>query len=326
VIRGAKSGSATKESEVADDNLRRRLWVGGAGATVLGGTAALLYRAAPAFWQQYFREMGEDVAPAAAKPNWREWPATGVHAAWLGHSTVLLKMDGLHILTDPVFSLRCGLSLGPVTLGLKRLTAPALRIEDLPPIDLVLLSHAHMDHFDIPSLRDLEGKKTRVITAKSTSDLLRVSRYAGVTELNWGETAQVGPIQVRALEVNHWGARMRTDTYRGYNGYVLESASSRVLFAGDTAMTDAFRAARSSREIDLAIMPIGAYNPWIRYHCTPEQAVRMADHAGAARLLPVHHQTFRLSREPFLEPIERFIAAAGDRTALRAIGESVTLA
>ena len=106
------------------------------------------------------------------------------------------------------------------------------------------------------------------------------------------------PAEMRAFEVNHWGARMRTDTYRGYNGYVIEAGRYRILFGGDTAATTAFRSVRTSRPVDLAVMPIGAYNPWIYYHCTPEQAWRMGNDAGAELFIPVHHQTFQLSREP----------------------------
>jgi L-ascorbate metabolism protein UlaG (beta-lactamase superfamily) len=129
---------------------------------------------------------------------------------------------------------------------------------------------------------------------------------------------------VRGVEVNHWGARMRTDRYRGYNGYLIEAGRRRVLFAGDTAATTAFRKLRTSRPIDLAIMPIGAYNPWVHYHCTPEQAWHMANDAGADFVLPIHHQTFSLGREPLLEPIERLYRSAGrepERIALRRIGQ-----
>ncbi|MBX9602796.1 MAG: MBL fold metallo-hydrolase [Bryobacteraceae bacterium] len=293
-----------------------------------GTAAALAYRAAPGFWQQYSKEMRRNIIPSSYVPEWRAWPSTGVHAAWLGHSSVLLKIDGVHILTDPVFSDRCGISLGLVTLGLKRRTAPALRIPELPPIDLILLSHAHMDHFDIPSLRRLESKGTRVVTARETSDLLRPGRYQHVRELGWGEKSREGEALIQGVEVNHWGARMRTDTYRGYNGYLIEVGTRRVLFAGDTADTSTFRQLHSRRPIDLAVMPIGAYDPWIRYHCTPEQAWRMGNEAGSEYLLPVHHQTFELSREHYLEPISRFLDAAGSnpgRVALQEIGQSFSL-
>jgi L-ascorbate metabolism protein UlaG (beta-lactamase superfamily) len=166
------------------------------------------------------------------------------------------------------------------------------------------------------------------VTAAGTSDLLRVRRYGCVRELKWDESATAGPLTIRAFRVNHWGARMRTDTHRGYNGYTIEAGRHRVLFGGDTALTDSFRGLKNRGPYDLAIMPVGAYNPWIHYHCTPEQAWRMAQDAGFEFFLPVHHQTLRLSREPYLEPIERVQEAAGrdaDRVAVRQIGQEFHL-
>jgi L-ascorbate metabolism protein UlaG (beta-lactamase superfamily) len=300
----------------------RRSLIGG--AMSLAGAGTLLYRAAPSFWQRYARDLRRPILSASEHPDPRRWPDHGLHVTWLGHSTVLVKIEGTTILTDPVFSDRIGLDLGLFTLGLKRLTAPALAERQIPRPDLILLSHAHMDHFDLPSLRALEDPQVPVITSTKTSDLLRVDRYHSVQEIGWGQTARVGPLHIRAVEVKHWGARMRTDTYRGYNGYLIEAGRYRVLFAGDTADTAAFRTLRTARSIDLAIMPIGAYNPWIYYHCTPEQAWRMGNEAGTEFFVPVHHQTFQLSREPFTEPIERFHQAAAqhtDRVALSRIGQ-----
>ena len=286
-------------------------------------TARFLRRAAPAFLREMSREYHRESEPAPRHPRPKEWPDRGLHAAWLGHSTVLLKLNGTTILTDPVFSSRIGLNFGPVTLGIKRLTEVAAPIVELPPIDLILLSHAHMDHFDLPSLRELESKGTDVVTASRTADLLRTRRYRRVHELRWGETARTGVATVSAFEVNHWGARMRSDVYRGYNGYTVETGGFRIIFGGDTAYTDAFRHLKSFRPFDLAIMPIGAYDPWIRVHCNPEQAWSMANDAGAERVLPVHHQTFRLSHESKHEPIERILRAAGsdpERICVREIG------
>ena len=276
---------------------------------------------APEFWRRVSKDMKREVEAAPLRPRLDTWPQTGLHAAWIGHSTVVLSIDGFIILTDPVFSNRIGIGLGPVTLGLKRLVEPALMLAEIPRPDLILLSHAHFDHFDLPSLRKLEGRKTTVITAVNTSDLLRVKRYGAVHELGWGQSMRVGPATVRAFEVNHWGARMRNDTQRSYNGYVIEAGRYRVVFGGDTAYTDLFKKVRTSQAVDLAIMPIGAYNPWIRMHCTPEQAVQMADDVGADLILPVHHRTFALSSEPVGEPMERLLVAAGeDRVCLREIG------
>ncbi len=291
-------------------------------------TARFLRRAAPAFFREISKEYKRETLTASLQSAPKLWPDTGLHAAWLGHSTVLLKADGFTILTDPVFSLRVGLSLGPLTVGIKRLVEVAAPIVDLPNIDLVLLSHAHMDHFDIPSLRQLEHPHTEVVSAIRTADLLRPRRYGAVHELRWGETVRAGSATVRAFQVEHWGARMRSDVYRGFNGYVVDAGRYRLLFGGDTAYTDSFKRLRSSRPIDLAIMPIGAYDPWIRVHCNPEQAFAMANDAGSELILPVHHQTFQLSRESYLEPIERLLTAARsapERIVIERIGEEFHL-
>ena len=135
-------------------------------------------------------------------------------------------------------------------------------------------------------------------------------------------------IDIVALPVNHWGARRQRDTYRGYNGYLLERHDRRILFSGDTAFTNGFAELRKHGRVDFAIVSIGAYNPWIRSHATPEQAIEMANAAGAKFIMPVHHQTFRRSFEPFREPIEPFEAALRtqpEHIALREIGETFVL-
>ena len=271
--------------------------------------------------------------PAFAKPEPKSWSDENLTAAWLGHATVLINFFGLTILTDPVLFPRCGIRLPGLTIGPKRLTSSALRMRDLPPIDLVLLSHAHFDHFDLRTLHALP-RQSDLITAVRTSDLLRFTFFRSKRELHWGESVEiirnVGAIRVTAFQVKHWGARLRTkrDNKRGYNGYVLERNGHRIIFGGDTVLTDTFAGLRNRKPFDLAIMPIGAYDPWIRSHATPEQAVAMANAAGAEHIMGVHHQTFRLSAEPFREPIERFEAAlnhSAERIALREIGETFQL-
>jgi len=282
-------------------------------------------------FREWTIESWRPIAPAFAKPTPSKWNDTQVTLSWLGHSTVLINFFGVTILTDPVLFPRVGIRLPGITIGPKRLTAPALNFHDLPHIDLILLSHAHFDHFDLRTLRCFD-KTTRVITARATSDLLKRTRFSEVTELEWGETKMfstaAGEIVVTAFPVKHWGARTQHDTHRGYNGYLMERRGHRIIFAGDTAMTDSFAALRLHGPIDIAIVPISAYNPWIQSHSTPEQAVQMANAAGARFVVPVHHQTFRLSFEPFREPIERFEAALSktpERIALREIGETFVL-
>jgi L-ascorbate metabolism protein UlaG (beta-lactamase superfamily) len=280
-------------------------------------------RMAPQFLERVADDRHRVIAVAPRRPRVEDWPHTGLHAAWIGHSTIYLSIDGFTILTDPVFSAKIGINFGAMTIGLKRLVEPALQVSAFHRPDLILLSHAHMDHFDLPSLRRLTNRDTTVVTASKTSDLLRASHYRAVHEVKWNEAVQIGPANIRAFQVNHWGARMRNDTHRGYNGYLIECGRFRIVFAGDTAHTDAFRQLRAYGKIDLAIMPIGAYNPWIHAHCNPEQAFEMANDAGAEHLLPMHHKTFELSQEPVNEPIERFVEAAGvssDRIVMRDIG------
>lgn len=282
-------------------------------------------------WREWAIESRRPIKPAFARPRPNEWRNDRLTASWLGHSTVLLNFFGVTILTDPVLLRRIGIPLPGTAIGPKRLTKPALQIDELPAIDLILLSHAHFDHLDWRTLRRFGGR-TRVVTAIRTRDLLGWTRLRDVTELGWGESMEIqtprGGILVRAFRVNHWGARMQHDTYRGYNGYVLEREGRRVIFAGDTALTNDFASLCDDRPYDLAIMGIGAYQPWIRAHCTPEEAIAMANDAGARHIMPVHHQTFKLSFEPFREPIERFTAALADepeRIALREIGETFIL-
>lgn len=285
-------------------------------------------------WREWTIESWRPIAPAFAKPEPSKWSDARVTAAWIGHATVLINVFGVTILTDPVLFPRIGIRLPGFTIGPKRLTAPALQFHELPRIDLILLSHAHFDHFDLRTLRRF-NKNTTVVTAPNTADLLRWTRLRDITELCWGEQKSLntvaGAVSITAFEVKHWGARTQRDTHRGYNGYLIESRARgkrRILFGGDTAMTDSFAKLRHDGEIDLAIMSIGAYNPWIQSHCTPEQAVAMATAAGARFIMPVHHQTFRLSFEPLREPIERFQAALSEtpeRIALREIGQMFAL-
>jgi L-ascorbate metabolism protein UlaG (beta-lactamase superfamily) len=282
-------------------------------------------------WREWAIESWRPIAPAFAKPVPAEWSDARMTLAWLGHATVLINFYGVTVLTDPALFPRIGIRLPGFTIGPKRLTAPALTVHELPKIDIVLLSHAHFDHFDLRTLHRFDNS-TKVVTAPRTRDLLRWTRLRDVTELRWGERTSIktsaGNIDVVAFRVKHWGARVQRDECRGYNGYVLEREGRRIVFGGDTAMTDSFAELREKGRIDLAVMSIGCYNPWIRTHCDPEQAVQMASDAGAQFIMPVHHQTFRLSFEPFREPIERFESALRsqpERIALREIGQTFVL-
>jgi len=282
-------------------------------------------------WREWTIESWRPITPAPAKPEPSQWSDARFTLAWIGHSTVLINFFGVTILTDPVLFPRIGIRLPGFTIGPKRLTAPALEFHQLPQIDVIVLSHAHFDHLDLRTLRCFD-ESTRVITARATRDLLKRTHFSSITELEWGQSRSLstaaGEVEITAFAVKHWGARTQRDTHRGYNGYLIERRGHRIIFAGDTAMTENFTELGRHGAIDVVIMSIGAYNPWIQSHCTPEQAVQMANAAGARFIVPVHHQTFRLSFEPFCEPIERFETALSktpERIALREIGQTFVL-
>jgi L-ascorbate metabolism protein UlaG (beta-lactamase superfamily) len=262
---------------------------------------------------------------AKYRPNWRQWSNDELTMAWLGHSMVLINFYGTWILTDPAFSERVGISvLGLLTVGPRRMVTCPLEPNELPPIDLLLISHAHMDHTDIPSLKKLRNAR-HAIVAFNTMGVYKEVKLRDVRHLDWGDTINypdLGDLRVEALEVKHAGWRMPWDPCRSrnepngfsYNGYLLEKKNAlgethSLVFAGDTGYTPAFKALgdrfrNEGREIDIALMPIGAYNPWIEARCNPEQAWRMTQEMNARKILPIHWNTYMQSSEARFEPIE----------------------
>jgi L-ascorbate metabolism protein UlaG (beta-lactamase superfamily) len=265
------------------------------------------------------------ITPAPHRPDPARWPDDRLTASWLGHATVLLNFTGTWLVTDPVLERRIGLGRGFAKVGPRRLVQPALGKRELPPLDGVLLSHAHMDHTDLGTLRAIPPR-TRVVVQSGNRDLVR--RFHGVDELAWGETTTIGGVEIESVETRHWGARMLTDRHRGWGGYLLRKDGRTVLFGGDTAYTDVFTALRERGPVDLAILPIGAYDPWVASHASPEETWRMFRALGAEYLLPIHHSTFRLSREPMDEPVRRLLAAAGEerwRVVMTEVGQTWAL-
>jgi L-ascorbate metabolism protein UlaG (beta-lactamase superfamily) len=312
--------------------IRRRTFLQGAAIGVGGAGLTASYLAfSSSRTARWFRRLAGDyrrsIPAAPVKPNPAQWSDNQITFAWLGHSSVLINFYGLRILTDPVLGSRCGISTGFGTLGPKRLVAPALSVKELPPIDVVVLSHAHYDHFDTPTLSQL-GRETWIATAQGTADVIE-GQFSSVNELAWGEEANFrgpkGELKVQAIEVKHWGERWPSKKRRGYNGYALHREGKSILFGGDTAQTGALASASAHGPYVAGIMPIGAYQPWIWNHCTPEQALDMTNAARARYILPVHHQTFKLSDEPRLEPIQRLTSALQkepERLAWRDVGDT----
>jgi L-ascorbate metabolism protein UlaG (beta-lactamase superfamily) len=283
-------------------------------------------RFAGRFVRERIAESRVPLLPAPHRPEPATWDDARLTVAWLGHATVLINFYGTWLLTDPALGRRVGVRVGALTLGPRRLVRPALTVKELPALDAVLVSHAHMDHCDMGTLRRLP-RRTRAVVQDGNGDLMR--RFVRVDELEWGEGVEVKGARIEAIEVNHWGARRLTDKHRGYGGFLVEKKGRALVFGGDTAYTSAFANLKHrGTRVDLAILPIGAYDPYVYVHANPEQAWQMRREMGAQYILPMHHSTFRLSREPVEEPRRRILAAAGEerwRVALTEIGETWTL-
>lgn len=236
-------------------------------------------------------------------------------ACWLGHSTVLINFGGTWILTDPVLFGSYGIRILGLTLGPHRITPPALSIEEIPKPDIVLLSHAHLDHMDRQTLSAIAERwsgEIDVLTATNTRDVIDDLPWRSVNEMDWGDTTTMHRVSVEAIQVRHNGWRIPGEpcrangqkrTGRSFNGYVLEGNGVRVVFGGDTAYTETFQSLKGP--VDLAIMPIGAYDPYPETHCTPEESLAMTRMMGARAMLPIHHSTFRQSEEPVHDPMKR---------------------
>jgi L-ascorbate metabolism protein UlaG (beta-lactamase superfamily) len=249
------------------------------------------------------------------KPDPSKWRDDQINIAWIGHATVLINFYGKIILTDPVLYERVGLYFLGLTFGPSRFTNPALTINEIPKPDLILLSHAHMDHMDWATLSDITSKfpyKIDCITAFNTRDVIEDLKWKSIQEMDWNEKLDLIDIKFTAIEVKHFGWRYPwerdrskgyLDNGRSYNAYILERNGNKILFGGDTAMSDLFKPFKDE-EIDVAIMPIGAYQPWKRNHCNPEEALIMAaEHLNAKHFIPIHTKTFKQGSEPILEPI-----------------------
>jgi L-ascorbate metabolism protein UlaG (beta-lactamase superfamily) len=203
-----------------------------------------------------------------------------------------------------------------MTFGPQRYSAPALEINEIPKPDLILLSHAHMDHMDYHTLQSLTEKfsgELDCITAYNTMDVISDLNWKTIREMDWGEELEYLGINFSAYEVDHFGWRYPwerdrskgfMDDGRSYNAYVFEKNGKRILFGGDTAFTELFQKVDGG-SIDVAIMPIGAYNPWKKFHCNPEEALIMAaQHLKAKYFVPIHCSTFKQGTEPIEEPLD----------------------
>ncbi|MEU7550748.1 MBL fold metallo-hydrolase [Streptomyces sp. NPDC044571] len=236
-----------------------------------------------------------------------------IGATWAGHASWVLRVGGLTVLTDPVWSRRI---LGTPA----RMTPVGVRWEDLPPVDAVVISHNHYDHLDAPTLRRLP-RHTALFVPAGLARWCRRRGFTRVTELDWWESAELGGVRFEFVPAHHWSKRSLIDTCRTlWGGWVLTDVRAaggpeprKVYFAGDTGYGHWFgQIGRRHPGIDLALLPIGAYAPrwWLSdVHADPEEAVQACRDVGARRMAPMHWGTFVLSAEPVTEPLERVRAA-----------------
>jgi len=276
----------------------------------------------------YAQRMNEQIAAPPLIPQPASWPGNEITLAYLGHATLLMNYLGVRVLTDPSLFSRVGLAFDSIfTIGPKRVVAPPLSAANLQQLDVIVITHAHMDHLDIPSMKTLP-RSAVVITCDKCSQLVKPLGFTDVRELKWGEQTSVNGLTVRAMGARHWGKRWPPfgGDY-GFNSYVLEKDGKRMLLACDSAHTDLF-GELADNPPDIAAFSIGAYDPWIWNHANPEQVWSMFEQTHARWLVPIHWGTFKLSKEPMEEPLARLIAAGGpqsDRIVIRQIGGTWTM-
>lgn len=233
---------------------------------------------------------------------------------WIGHATLLVQMDHVTFLTDPIWSA----TASPVSFaGPRRFVPPGLALEALPPIDFVVISHNHYDHLDLPTLAALAKRRaeTRFFVPLGNGALLRENGIENVVELDWGESREHRGVHVTCLPTQHWSKRgFGDDNAALWASWAVVGPERRFHFAGDTGWFDGFaRIGETFGAFDLAAVPIGAYEPAAMMraaHLDPEEAVRAALALRARRALAIHYGTFDLSDEPLDEPPRRFRAAA----------------
>jgi L-ascorbate metabolism protein UlaG (beta-lactamase superfamily) len=236
---------------------------------------------------------------------------------FIGHSSFFLQIGGRNVVVDPNFA--------QWLFVLKRLRRPGLRIKDLPAIDLVLVTHAHFDHLHRPSLRAIArathriaGRGPVIVVPRNVSDLVRDLGFRKIVELDWWQEYRHETVTITHTPSRHWGARVIKDMHRGYGGYVIRSHKHSVYHAGDTAYFEGFREIGDRLAPELALLPIGAYEPpsFRQVHTSPADAVQAFLDLGSRWMVPMHYGSFRLSHEPVDEP-PRFLGREANKWGVR---------
>ena len=231
------------------------------------------------------------------------------YIGWIGHATFLIKLGNTTIITDPVFSKNAG----PLIFGPKRYTEPALNLNELPKIDLFLLTHNHYDHQDMGTIRKFPYKDTKVFTALKLGKYFTKHHFKNVQELDWYQEVKFNDLKITFLPAVHWSKRSLTDTNKTlWGSFLIEYAGKKIFFACDTGYGNIYKSiGKEFGPIDLTMINIGAYDfrPMFEksiYHTSPEEALQAAQDLKSKKVLGTHWGTFVLSLEPIMEPPKRF--------------------
>jgi N-acyl-phosphatidylethanolamine-hydrolysing phospholipase D len=270
--------------------------------------------ALPFFARRMWASLGRRGGPAPRVDYDAEALRLSPGLTWIGHAAFFVRMDGAAFLTDPMFSVRAS----PLSFaGPRRLVSPGVPLDALPHADFAVVSHDHYDHADLPSLRALAARGTRIVVPRGMADVVRAAGAEAI-ELRWWEQVEIAGVRVHCVPAQHFSGRTLADRNRRlWAGWVVEGATRRFYHAGDTGYFPGFAeiGARLG-PLDLAAIPIGAYLPSAMMrpvHLDPEEAVQAAIDVGAAQVVGMHWGTFDLTDEPLDEPPARFLAEAARR-------------
>jgi L-ascorbate metabolism protein UlaG (beta-lactamase superfamily) len=248
------------------------------------------------------------------RPGWSRPPETGLRATWLGHSTVLIELDGVRVLTDPVWGERAS----PLTIaGPKRFQPVPIALASLPPLDLVIVSHDHYDHLDYPTIRELAKLDVPFVTSLGVGAHLESWGVpeGRITEMDWWETFTIpgSEVEVTATPSQHFSGRgvgSRNSTL--WSSFAIKSSKHTAFFSGDTGLTTEYSTIRERLgPFDLTLLEVGAFHPaWGDIHLGPEHALEALDLLGGGGFLPVHWGTFNLAIHAWDEPAETLLKLA----------------
>jgi len=248
-----------------------------------------------------------------------------IEVIWIGHASFLIRTEFHNILIDPVWAKWVG--------PLKRSSEPGMRIDQLPPIDLILISHAHFDHLCLRSLKKICSGRETIIVPDKVSRVVRNVPSKQVFEMKDWETLDFESLEITFTPCHHWGARYLHDTHRGFGGFLIKNSGHHLYHAGDSAYFDGFAEIGQKHDIHTALLPIGSYNaPSGReVHMNPEEALAAFQDLGAHTMIPMHFGTFPSGIESVHEPLHRLRQAVNadekltDKVVTPRVGERVLL-